>query len=92
MFIPSDPWAALTGNNLHQHSQPKPQVPFYHGLLGGIAVCDSHLVGLKGWYWAQAVALWKSQQTMAHDNWMSGSEAGEVRYSLTFLFYSHGKP
>lgn len=91
MFISSDPWTALTGNNVHQYSQPKPQVPFYHGLLGGVAVCDSHLVGLKGWYWAQAVALWKAQQTMAHDNWMSGSEAGEVRYPFTFYFFFHGK-
>lgn len=85
MFVPSDTWTALAGNNVHQYTQPKSQFPFYQGLLGGVSVCDRHLLGLKGWYWAQAVAFWKAHQAMAQDNWMPVSEAGEVRYFLCIL-------
>lgn len=92
MFIPSGPWTALPGNDVLQYTQPKPQFPFYHGPLGGVAACDSHLLGLKGWYWAQAVAFWKAQQTMAQDNWMSGSGVDEVRYSFAFCFASMTGP
>lgn len=92
MFIPSGPWTALPGNDVLQYTQPKPQFPFYHGPLGGVTACDSHLLGLKGWYWAQAVAFWKAQQTMAQDNWMSGSGVDEVRYSFAFCFSSMTGP
>jgi hypothetical protein len=83
MFIPSDPRLVIPGmSSLQRHD--KFHSPLYHGHLSGVAaVCDSDLLGRKGWYLAQAVAFAQTQMGMAEEQWMSSSESMEV----SFLFF-----
>lgn len=78
MFVPSDSWIALPGN--FSPTQLEYDSPVYHSQLDGVPLCDSHLLGLHGWYWAQAAALAQAQRTMAEDQWMSDSVGVEVSH------------